>query len=249
MKAIKCFDVDLNIRELISIVGGGGKTTTMFQLAKDLKAMNKKVLVTTTTAIYVPKPTDYDNLVILDKKITCSRYPDNTITIIGSKISSENKLIGIGEEYLSDLYKASIFDYIIVEADGSKRKPIKAPASHEPVIPTYTTKTIGVIGIDSLGKKINEENVHRPEIFADITRSKMEDRITEEILSRLIISEDGLFKGVPDASNKYVLINKADNKEDMLSAYRIKELVYDKGYIVDGFVAGSMKENNAIRIE
>lgn len=241
MDIIKCFDISVNMNELISIVGGGGKTTTMFHLARRLKHLNKKVLVTTTTAIYVPKADDYDNLVILDENIVHSRYLDNTITVMGSRISSENKLLGVSKEYIDDLFKTSLFDYILVEADGSKGRPIKAPASHEPVIPSCTTKTIGVIGMDSLDKKANEDYVHRPELFVNVTESHVGDIIDEEVISRLIISENGLFKGVPSTSKKYLFLNKAESEKDMQSAYRIKKLIYESGYKIDGFIAGSMK--------
>lgn len=248
MDTLKCFGISANIKELISIVGGGGKTTTMFQLAKSLKALNKKVLVTTTTAIYVPKADEYDNLMILDENIVHSRYLDSTITVMGNRISPENKLLGVSKKYVDDLYKASLFDYIIVEADGSKGRPIKAPAGHEPVIPSCSTKTIGVIGMDALGKKINEEYVHRAEIFVDITEAHIGDYIREETIAKLIVAENGIFKEVPPTSKKFLLFNKVDNDVDMLSVNKIKELVAKHGYNIDGFIAGSMKYNNVVFI-
>lgn len=248
MDTLKCFGISANINELISIVGGGGKTTTMFQLAKSLKALNKKVLVTTTTAIYVPKADEYDNLMILDENIVHSRYLDSTITVMGNRISQENKLLGVSKKYIDDLYKSSLFDYIIVEADGSKGRPIKAPAGHEPVIPSCSTKTIGVIGMDALGKKINEEYVHRAEVFVDITEVHIGDYIREETIAKLIVAENGIFKEVPPTSKKFLLLNKVDNDVDMLSVNKIKELVAKHGYNIDGFIAGSMKYNNVVFI-
>ena len=60
-----------------------------------------------------------------------------------------------------------LFDFILIEADGAKNKPIKAMASHEPVVSKYSTKTFGIMGMDCLGKPI-ESIVHRPELFVDI---------------------------------------------------------------------------------
>jgi probable selenium-dependent hydroxylase accessory protein YqeC len=100
-----------------------------------------------------------------------------------------------------------------VEADGSKRRPIKAPAHYEPVIPTETTRVIGVIGLDALGKTITEDFVHRPTLFCSITGKKMGDTIDRKCFTDLILSEDGLFKNVPQGCRKYVVFNKADHAD------------------------------------
>ena len=106
-------------------------------------------------------------------------------------------------------FMEGVFDYILVEADGSRQKPIKAPADHEPVIPDGTTKTVGVIGLDALGKQICSDSVHRPEHFCRLTGRNMGDRIDEEMVAKLILAPDGLFKSVPGGSRNYVLFNKA----------------------------------------
>lgn len=248
MNIIECFDINLKTKELISIVGGGGKTTTMFKLANELKALNKKVLVTTTTAIYNPDSDQYDNLIILDEGHACSRYLNNTITVIGRKISAQNKLLGVPSEYIDEIYRNGLFDCIIVEADGSKGRPIKAPASHEPVISYCTTKTIGVVGMDCLGKRIDNENVHRPELFVQITDTSIGEYISEETICKLVVSKNGIFKGVPSNSKKYLLLNKADYQNDRRVAARIKGLIVESRYDIGGVIAGSMNSGNIIRL-
>lgn len=242
MSIIKHFDIDINTKEMISVVGGGGKTTTIFKLASELKLFNKRVLVTTTTAIYNPT-TLYDNLVILDNKQNIeSNWKAGTITILGNCISLENKLLGVDSSFLNDIFEKNLFDFILVEADGSKKKPIKAPASHEPVIPNLTSITIGVIGMDSLGKIIDEESVHRPEIFSKITNSKIGDIITEEIIFRLVTSKEGLFKGAPKDNKRYLLLNKADNELQMKQASHIGDIIRESGFKISGILAGSMAD-------
>jgi len=249
MKIIEYFGINLKSRELISIVGGGGKTTTMFRLANELKSFNNRVLITTTTAIYNPHASQYNSLIVLDKNDNIyGRYPNNTITVVGREISAQNKLLGVSPEYIDYIFKSEIFDYIIVEADGSKGRPIKAPASHEPVIPLCTTKTIGVIGMDCLGKRINDEYVHRPELFTQITNTSIGEHISEEAISKLIVSKNGIFKKVPNSSNKYLLLNKADHEKDMKAAIKIKKLVIESGYNIDGIIAGSMNGENVIKL-
>lgn len=231
MKIFEELDINPEKRELISLVGAGGKTTTMFTLAQELKTMGKSVLVTTTTAIYRPTPSQYDNIIIGDVLLMdalIENSPSATLTltgivVFGSKVSSEGKLLGLDSLYIDKIFEKNIFDFILVESDGSKRKPIKAPAQHEPIIPKLSTKVIGLIGMDALGKKINNENVHRPEIFCSLTNGNLNDNIDEEKIYKLIKSQNGLFKSTPIKSEKYLILNKVESVNDIMVVEKIKK--------------------------
>ncbi|WIV12548.1 selenium cofactor biosynthesis protein YqeC [Proteiniborus sp. MB09-C3] len=241
MSIIKYFDIDIGTREMISVVGGGGKTTTIFKLASELKQLDMRVLVTTTTAIYNPSTELYDDLVVLeDGQSIENGLKNGTITVLGRCISPQNKLLGVDSGFLDTIYNEDLFDFILIEADGSKGRPIKAPASHEPVIPSNTSKVIGVIGIEALGKVIDEANVHRPEIFCEVTNSRIGDVIIEEIIVKLVMAKDGLFKGASADSKKYLLFNKADNEMQMRQASLIGKMIRNKGLLINGLLAGSM---------
>ena len=220
MKFFESLDITLLENELICFVGAGGKTTSLFRLARELKACNKRVLVTTTTAIYSPDETHCDQ-VILDRaedSDLMKKRIDPCICVLGREVTAQSKLLGVDKEYVSKLFMEAVFDYILVEADGSRQRPIKAPADHEPVIPGGTTKVVGVVGLDALGRGICSDSVHRPEYFSRLTRRVMGDRIDEGAITKLIQEPEGLFKSVPDRSRKFVLLNKADSKERQKSA-------------------------------
>jgi len=213
MTLYEALNIDLNVSELISVVGAGGKTSTMFRLAREFKSFRKKVLVTTTTNIAFLETSQADRLVIDNSKDISSlpRVEPGTIICLGSSmVGDQEKLKGVEREFVDEIYQKHLFDYIVVEADGSKRRPIKAPAHYEPVIPRETTRVIGVIGLDALGKAITEDFVHRPTLFCSITGKKMGDTIDRKCLIHLILSQDGLFKDVPQGCRKYVVFNKAD---------------------------------------
>ncbi|MGJ0845674.1 selenium cofactor biosynthesis protein YqeC [Tissierella praeacuta] len=220
--------IELNIdeKEMISFVGGGGKTTTIFQLAKELILLGKKVLISTTTKIGVPLKDQYDYLFLKDLKHNFN--PQNsTITILGEEIKGK-KLIGISPERLDEIFTRNIFDIILIEADGANRKTIKAPASHEPVVPISSTKTIGVIGLDSLGKSIDKNNVHRAEILSAISEKALLDIIDEETIIKLVLDKNGLFKNT--YGNKILLLNKADDEIKILRGTKIKKVLKDNGF-------------------
>lgn len=216
MTLYEALNIDLNVPELISVVGAGGKTSTIFRLAQELSAFRKKVLVTTTTNIAFSETSKANHLVIDGSKDISSLIrvkPGTIVCLGGSMVGDQEKLKGVEREFVDEIYQEQLFDYIVVEADGSKRRPIKAPAHYEPVIPTETTRVIGVIGLDALGKPITDQYVHRPGLFCSITGKKMGEPIDRKCLIHLILSQDGLFKGAPQGCKKYVVFNKADHAD------------------------------------
>jgi len=86
------------------------------------------------------------------------------------------KLDGISPQLVKRLADLGKIDYIIIEADGAARKPIKAPNATEPVIPPNTTLVIAIVGIDALNKELNSENAFRPEIISGLTGLLMNEK-------------------------------------------------------------------------
>ncbi|MBW1649406.1 MAG: putative selenium-dependent hydroxylase accessory protein YqeC [Deltaproteobacteria bacterium] len=197
---------------LISFVGAGGKTTTMFNLAKKFKKLGNKVLITTTTKILFPSEDNGCDTFIFDASDNpelLNKIKNGTITCLGKKPDFKKKIIGSKPEYINKIFAQNKFDIILVEADGAKQKPIKASAEYEPIIPQATTTAFGIIGIDAIGTTIEENNVHRAKIFCQITNSKIGAKINEKIITKLILSKKGLFAKTPVLCQKILLLNKA----------------------------------------
>lgn len=226
MKLSEAFDIKFNDKPVISLVGGGGKTTIMFRLAQELRSRSMRVLVATTTHIYHPERALYDNFFrwsdIKRDTVEMSVLGQASISVIANGLTGDNKLIGICRENVDEIYKSGVFDTIIIEADGSKGRPVKAPGSHEPVIPGSTTLLVGVVGLDCLGKPIGPDWAHRPEILASLTGRTMGDVIDGEVIERLVSSRNGLFKDCPEKAERILFFNKADSPELVLAAERIR---------------------------
>jgi len=250
MELIKELNIDLNHNELITFVGAGGKTTTMFKLARELRNKGKSVLVTTTTAIYYPKNEKCDRIIVLenDSKIIFEESLVHGITVIGDRVTEEGKLKGIESGLVDRIYSKMIFDFVLVEGDGAKGRPIKVPADYEPVIPRFSTNIVAVIGLDALGKRINEDNVHRVKQFCYITNKKVNDIITEEDIVLIACNENGVFKGAPEKSRKLLLLNKAKSIEDIEAAKRIKKVIKmnicNEKLNIDNVIIGEKEERN-----
>lgn len=228
--------VGLRKGDVVSIVGAGGKSTLMYSLAEELRG-ESRVLVTTTTKIFMPERGQYD--FIITSQDSCGRfYKGNGIYVYGKAVNNENKIVGLDENILEG--KIPFFDYILIEADGSKRKPIKGWNDTEPVVIIKTQKTIGVISIEVIGKEINEDNVHRVEKFMDITNSKKNELITIEHLASLIFHRRGLFKD--SKGEKILFINKVEGQKAVMLAYRLLDCIKeDSGKYIDKIIIGSLK--------
>lgn len=217
-------NIDLNKKEVISFVGGGGKTSAMFALAEELKKLGKKVLVTTSTNIFVPDKDSFDELFL--KEIKLEKINNGTIIIFGSEIIGE-KIKGPSLDILDRIIEENLFDYYLIEADGAKRNPIKAPDLHEPVISSLTTKTIGIIGLDALHKNIIETS-HRPEILIKLLNKKSYENIDIDDIINLVLHKNGLFKD--SKGEKTFLLNKAVDKGLIEDGLLIREGLNSFGF-------------------
>ena len=181
---------------IISVGGAGGKTTLIYRLAEELKRKGLRVLITTTTKMYVPKRRfiswesgigeegdkgKQESAKQMEEKIRVKLHEEG-IVVVGRILNGEEKFTGISEKVRSIL--PNLCDVLLVEADGSRQKPVKVPAEHEPVLFPASDLVIGVLGMNSVGQRILEA-AHRPEDVAAFLNISVEHRITEEDLEKL----------------------------------------------------------------
>lgn len=135
---------------VISAVGAGGKTSLIYALAEEAKAKGAKVAIVTTTHMYVPKKYG-----IIDGNLAeVTRQLEQGGIVVAGSLVEEGKIGFVGEE----LYRAicNLADIVLVEADGSKRMPLKVPQKGEPVLPDNTDLIVCLGGLTALGKKLGE---------------------------------------------------------------------------------------------
>lgn len=189
---------------VISIVGAGGKTSTMFRLAEEAEARKKKAIVTTSTHIW--RPDDYPVVLADDWKEVGSACWERGILVVG-RPANEHKLKGLPENQIGRL--AEWADVVLVEADGAKCLPVKVPGIHEPVVVPETDVVIACAGLDSIGKPLHEI-CFRKELAAELLGVDEDHLLTPGELAVILLHEKGSRKSVNGAAYR-IILNKADD--------------------------------------
>ena len=211
--------LDMDTHRLVALVGAGGKTSTLYALAKEGVQAGKRVVVTTTTHI-MPHP----NLPLTDHMeelpALLERYPAVTLgRFLRPDTPSE-----AGPPEPCPHWAA----LVLVEADGARLRPLKAPADHEPVIPHGASAVIAAAGLDCLDKSIREI-CHRPERVAALLEVGEDHILTPADVAAVLSSPLGSRKGVTEDMAFRCLLNKADTPQREAWGKEIQGLLARQG--------------------
>ncbi|MBI3150525.1 MAG: putative selenium-dependent hydroxylase accessory protein YqeC [Chloroflexi bacterium] len=227
----------------VSLVGAGGKSTALFQLARQLQPC----IVTATSHLGLWQIPLADHHIIARSTEDLSNLPNAGVVLITGEIKSD-RTSPVTNEILywlrEESKKRGIF--LFVEADGSRQKPLKAPAPHEPPIPEFTETVIVVAGLSAIGKPLTEEHVHRSEIFSQLCGLRAGQPITpKEIIATLTHSQGGL-KNIPAHARRIAFLNQADTPElQSIGGGMARELLNQ----FDSVIVGSLQQNSFRTIE
>ncbi len=201
----------------IAFVGGGGKTTLLHEIGRQLKG---KTILTTTTKMGSDQHKGLD--ILLNPELEEIYNIKAGLPVIAWNEIQGPKAIGV-EKNLCDKW-FTIVDHVLVEADGSRKRPFKAPASHEPVIPNSTTLMISTIGGDALGRVIADQ-CHRPLRVAALAECEPYQRLTPIRAAKVLLSERGNRKELPDESQMQIIVTKVTN-ENLVFVEELEECLH-----------------------
>jgi probable selenium-dependent hydroxylase accessory protein YqeC len=213
--------------EVVALVGGGGKTTAMFRLAREVADNGGRVITTTTTRIFGAQiqlaPAHVPAADLTRERVSAALAVHRHVLVIGATDAGSGKAEGVSLELFRHLRAWFPEACLLNEADGSRMRPFKAPADYEPVIPAETTLVVPVAGADVFGKPLDADHVHRPELVSALTGAPMGTPITPAIVARVLAHREGGRKGVPAGARVVVLINKVDVLPDRVPARETAE--------------------------
>lgn len=217
----------------LAFVGAGGKSSALFRSGRDLLAdLTKRqesparVLLAATTHLSLDQTTLADRHFILEaeraSRLETMELPEGLCLFTGAP-TTDNRTTGLSPEWMDwVLSQADRLDApLLIEADGSKQCPLKAPASHEPVIPVWMSEVVVTAGLSGVGKPLEAEWVHRPERFALLGGIAIGQPVSLEALERVLCHPQGGLKGIPPRARRIVLLNQADDAERKAIANRM----------------------------
>ena len=205
--------------EIVALVGGGGKTTAMFRLAQELAAEGQGVITTTTTRLGASQVGLAPAVVRLEKhrlsaarrtKILAELETHRHVLVVGTVDEGMDKATAIDLELIPVLADLPGVSAVLVEADGAREMPFKAPADYEPQISPSTTVVVPVMGVEALGQPLAAPWAHRVELICALTGAAEGDLITPELAARVLAHPQGGRKNAPPGARVIPLINKVE---------------------------------------
>jgi molybdenum cofactor cytidylyltransferase len=217
----------------IAFVGAGGKTTAIFRAAREILAISdsnwsqRSVFVTTSTHLGAWQSAYADHSFQIGSSSDINELENHLPqgVVLFSAKESHDRLAGLTRKQLEQLCKLATKYKIpmLLEADGSRLHPLKAPTRHEPVIPGFVENVIVVAGMQGLGKPLTSKWVHRPEKFAELSGLKIRDLITQDALVKVLLHQQGGLKDIPAKARRIALLNQADTPDLQSQAKKISD--------------------------
>lgn len=221
-------------KHIISLVGGGGKTTIMYELAAIVAEQGRRAVCLTTTHIWQPEL----NIAAIEQAPWPLRQPVYAAdwqqvehlwhlghyAVIGAGEAGSGKLVAPCDVLLDKALADC--DVALIEADGSKQMPCKLPREGEPVLLNASDIVIAVAGLDALGKSL-EEACFRWQLGREIFTTSCNSLMDEAKLAQILLSDKGSRKCV-GTREYYIALNKCDlvTEEQALS---LKSLLVAQG--------------------
>jgi molybdenum cofactor cytidylyltransferase len=204
----------LNVRrgDVIAFTGAGGKTSALFRLGSELLGAGWRVIATTTTRIaaaeldIVPGSLRISENNLRREAITRT-LNQHGFVFLYTGISGDH-VLGLAPDQIAQLTDNVDSDVLLVEADGSRGLPFKAPYRHEPLIPDCASIVVPVVGFDALGELLDAAHVYNPQAMIERYGYAPNTRIKAPWLASVLRDPELGLKGVPDAARIVALINK-----------------------------------------
>ena len=212
-------DLHMDVHRLVALVGAGGKTSTLYALARQGVDNGKKVVITTTTHI-LPHPA----LPLAGSLEELAALLADRPAATWGRYYRPDKLSGGGPPAEA----LDVADLVLVEADGARLHPLKAPADHEPVIPPEADAVVALAGLDCIGQTVGAI-CHRPERVCALLGAGMDHVLTPADAAAVLSHPQGGRKGVTGSMAFRVLLNKADTPERAAWGREIQEILARQG--------------------
>ena len=236
-------------RRTVAFIGAGGKSSALARLAAEL-ASEGPVVLTTTAKLALSQAALAESHLIVQDASSLSALPSlleehRSVLITRGVARNEPKWLGLDLSSLEALKRSSAMAGapLLIEADGARGRSLKAPASHEPVIPPFADLVIPVVGLDVVGMPLDDAWVHRADRVAQVLGLRPGSVIEVEHVAALLGSPEGGLQGIPPGAEVRVLLNKADTPERLEAGRSIARFVLANPRLQAAIVAAVMQDS------
>ncbi len=208
MKLHRAFNVVRG--EVVSLIGAGGKTSTLIALAHELIEEGWRVLATTTTTlrndqlIMMPRTLAYDSG---SQTITAALSQDRFVFVHGAVSDYEVQEPPL--DWFDWALDALDADVLLVEADSARGLPFKAPYLNEPVIPPETSLVIPVASLAVLGQPLDDQHVYNPAAMIERYGFYPGSPVLSPWVAQVLRDDELGLRGVPERARVIALLNAA----------------------------------------
>jgi molybdenum cofactor cytidylyltransferase len=240
MKLHRAFDLVRG--DVVSLVGAGGKTSLMVGLGYELAELGWRVLATTTTRIgadqldLMPHALKY----AAGREAISQALGEHHFVFLYDEIR-QGKVYGPPLNWIPELLDTVDSDVLLIEADGARGLPFKAPYPHEPVIPPETTLVVPVASLSVLGQPLDEEHVYNPEAMTERFGFYPGSRVKSPWIAQVLRDEELGLRGVPEKARVIAFLNQTPAHGYLKGRARLISRLMMRSPHVNGVALGSVR--------
>lgn len=245
MKLQRAFDIVPG--DVVAFIGAGGKTSALIALGHELAESGLRVLATTTTRISTDQLDLMPYAARLDTAMAAVSLAlnDHRFVFLYDDIR-QNKVYGAATDLIPHLLDSIDSDVLLIEADGARGLPLKAPKDHEPVIPAETTLAVPVASLSVLGQPLDEEHVYNAQAIDDRYGFGFGNRVKSPWVAQVVRDPELGLKGVGDGARVVALLNQVPAHGYLRGRARMVAQMILRSRRVYGVALGSVRAGEPV---
>ncbi len=218
----------------VAAIGGGGKMSLLLTLGLEWAQAGGRPLLLPTTRIADHAERGLRGVRTLVLPAARTAWPPvsflgGELLVVGRRGDRAGLLESIHADEIGALAEQSKADLVLIKADGARGRSLKAHKEGEPVVPLEASLVIAVAGLDAWGAPLDEEHVHRAELFAERTGAAPGSRLEDDAFYAALADPAGYRAAVPPAARYAVFLNKADRPVRVAVAQRLAQGLHARG--------------------